>query len=264
MDDEWQSNIQRSLQYEIGKLSCAFEEEELRSRGPNDESSVTISREGIAALTELTYQFAITSFANDLASFSAHGNRSIINGRDVKLALRKAPCSIRDKFDNICAENKLVSPTTTGQELKMEKKMPGALSKVPADKNQGSSFTFKFDKSSSEEIARENKEASPFDFNFEESSSDETAWVKKQHSPFNFEFEESSSDDSHKSEIYSNVRAYRRSRNLSSASSSSSRDDSSGVSDDYENVTKRRSNGRIGDNMVPSIDDCGCIELLSD
>jgi len=78
MEDEWHSNIQRSLQYEIGKLSRAFQEEELRSRGPNDESSVTISREAIAALTELTYQFAITSFANDLASFSAHRNRSML------------------------------------------------------------------------------------------------------------------------------------------------------------------------------------------
>ena len=220
MDDEWQSNIQRSLQYEIGKLSRAFEEEELRSHGLNDESSVTISREAIAALTELTYQFAITSFANDLSSFSAHGNRSIINGRDVKLALRKAPRRIREQFDKVCVENKVNCATTTGKEQKKGNAITSAFSKAPADKNQGSSF--------------------------------------------NFKFEESSSDESDNSEIFSNVRAHRRSRNFSSASSSSSRDDSSGVSDDYENVTKRRSNGQIGDNMVPSIDDCGCIELLSD
>jgi histone H3/H4 len=220
MDDEWRSNIQRSLQYEIGKLSRAFEEEELRSHGLNDESSVTISREAIAALTELTYQFAITSFANDLSSFSAHGNRTIINGTDVKLALRKAPRRIREQFDKVCVENKVNCATTTGKEQKKGNVITSAFSKAPADKNQGSSF--------------------------------------------NFNFEESSSDDSDNSEIFSNVRAHRRSRNFSSASSSSSRDDSSGVSDDYENVTKRRSNGGIGDNMVPSIDDCGCIELLSD
>jgi len=202
---EEEHNIQRSLHYEIGNICRALEQEELSTSTATDDSRVTISREAIAALTELTYQFSITSFANDLSSFSAHGNRSIINGRDVKLALRKAPRRIREQFDKVCVENKVNCATTTGKEQK---------------KNQGSSF--------------------------------------------NFNFEESSSDDSDNSEIFSNVRAHRRSRNFSSASSSSSRDDSSGVSDDYENVTKRRSNGGIGDNMVPSIDDCGCIELLSD
>jgi hypothetical protein len=81
---------------------------------------------------------------NDLSSFSAHGIQSITIGRDAKLALRKAPRLIRDKFDNTCAENTLNCTTTTGQEQNMANKIPSALSKAPAYKNQGSSFNFSF------------------------------------------------------------------------------------------------------------------------
>jgi hypothetical protein len=54
MEDKWQSNIQRSLPHEIGNLCRAFKEEEMCTHGHNDESTVTISREAIAALMELT------------------------------------------------------------------------------------------------------------------------------------------------------------------------------------------------------------------
>jgi len=245
---EEEHNIQRSLHYEIGNICRALEQEELSTSTATDDSRVTISREAIAALTELTYQFSITSFANDLSSFSAHGNRSIINGRDVKLALRKAPRRIREQFDKVCVENKVNCATTTGKEQKKGNAITSAFSKAPADKNQGSSF--------------------------------------------NFNFEESSSDESDNSEIFSNVRAHRRSRNFSSASSSSRLDDSSSVTDGYEDRTKRRCSVGRGEDMVlmslgteesssmelnlsdkdenderillPSIDDGGCIDLSSD
>jgi histone H3/H4 len=245
---EEEHNIQRSLHYEIGNICRALEQEELSTSTATDDSRVTISREAIAALTELTYQFSITSFANDLSSFSAHGNRSIINGRDVKLALRKAPRRIREQFDKVCVENKVNCATTTGKEQKKGNTITSAFSKAPADKNQGSSF--------------------------------------------NFNFEESSSDESDNSEIFSNVRAHRRSRNFSSASSSSRLDDSSSVTDGYEDRTKRRCSVGRGEDMVlmslgteesssmelnlsdkdenderillPSIDDGGCIDLSSD
>jgi histone H3/H4 len=248
---EEEHNIQRSLHYEIGNICRAHEQEELSTSTAKDASTVTISREAIAALTELTYQFSITSFANDLSSFSAHGNRSIINGRDVKLALRKAPRRIREQFDKLCAENKVNCATTTattGKEQKKGNTITSAFSKAPADKDQGSSF--------------------------------------------NFNFEESSSDESENSEIFSNVRAHRRSRKFSSASSSSRLDDSSSVTDGDDDGTKRRRSVGRGEDialmslgteessslelhlydkdeneeriLLQSIDDGGCIDLSSD
>lgn len=150
--DEERSNIQRSLHYEIGTICRALEKEELSTA--KDDSTIQISREAMAALTELTYHFSITSFAYDLSSFSAHGNRSIINGKDVKLALRKAPRRIREQFDKICADNKVncATTTTTGKDQKKGNKSTSTFSKSPTDATyQGSSFNFNFEESSSDE-----------------------------------------------------------------------------------------------------------------
>jgi histone H3/H4 len=148
-----EKNVQRSLHYEIGNICRTIEEEDMMAEGfDNNHVAVKMSKEAIAALTELTYQFSITSFANDLAAFSAHGNRSTINGRDVKLALRKAPPRIREQFDKICAESNI--SCSTGKEQKKRNTEVSAISKSSAltlNKNKESSFNFNFEETSSDE-----------------------------------------------------------------------------------------------------------------
>jgi hypothetical protein len=83
-------------------------------------------------------------------------------------------------------------------------------------------------------------QASPFNFNFKESSSDETTVVKTKVALSTLTSRNHPPMISNNSAIYSNVRAHRRNRTFSSASSSSRLDDSSGVTNGYKDRTKWR------------------------
>ena len=98
--DEDDEDIQKALHYAIGKISQTLVEEE----EGDITAKVQLSPDAIAALTELTFQFATTSLAKDIVSFSAHANRSIASAKDVRLVLRKAPLRICEEFDKLCEE----------------------------------------------------------------------------------------------------------------------------------------------------------------
>lgn len=128
--DEDDEDIQKSLHYAIGKISQSLVEEE-----GDFTAKVKLSPDAIAALTELTFQFATTSLAKDIMSFSAHANRSIASAKDVRLVLRKAPLRIREEFDKLCEEK--CSTGSTKATLGTNNSKPYSLEapKKPARKN---------------------------------------------------------------------------------------------------------------------------------
>lgn len=75
------SQVRAAVQYAVIQI-CAEE----------DGSGTTrMTPRALAALSELTYQFAVGSLSNDLDDFSSHANRKTITDADVKLAVRKNP-----------------------------------------------------------------------------------------------------------------------------------------------------------------------------
>ena len=91
-----ENSIQKALHYAVGNI-CREEESAEQNQatairtGSSSSTTTVMSREAIEALTQMTYHYATTCLAQDLASFCRHGNRKTIKVDDVMLVARKNP-----------------------------------------------------------------------------------------------------------------------------------------------------------------------------
>eukprot|EP00984_Skeletonema_dohrnii_P007477 scaffold2707_cov90-Skeletonema_dohrnii-CCMP3373.AAC.9 len=100
VDETLVRELRESLHFCVGKI-CRAEELAAASNQDDDESDngmttsiskktdTVMSKEAIAALTELAYHYSTSSLANDLCAFSNHGNRRTVKADDVLLVARK-------------------------------------------------------------------------------------------------------------------------------------------------------------------------------
>lgn len=91
-----ENSILKALHYAVGNI-CREEESAEQNQatairiGSSSSTTTVMSREAIEALTQMTYHYATTCLAQDLASFCRHGNRKTIKVDDVMLVARKNP-----------------------------------------------------------------------------------------------------------------------------------------------------------------------------
>jgi histone H3/H4 len=91
-NDSEDEELRAALQYSIAQI-CTQEEQE-------SSDGVQVTKGAILTLTELTFLYATTSLANDLAAFSQHANRRTITSDDVLLIARKNPDSLQAKLND--------------------------------------------------------------------------------------------------------------------------------------------------------------------
>lgn len=103
VDETLVRELRESLHFCVGKICRAEEEVAAKIIGDNDNSDdddimatssskkvdTIMSKEAIAALTELVYHYSTSSLANDLTAFSNHANRRTVKVDDVLLVARK-------------------------------------------------------------------------------------------------------------------------------------------------------------------------------
>lgn len=119
MDSSSEDNSDSSLRKAPRRIDQDLDDDAVRSalhfavgRVCHEEESgqgAKMTSEAIAALTELTYQYATTSLALDLVSFSSHANRRTISVDDVKLVLRKDPDGLLANLEHFCESRGLGS-----------------------------------------------------------------------------------------------------------------------------------------------------------
>lgn len=97
VSNQEERDIRAALHFAVGRI-CREEQDDESGR----ENAPRMSSRAIAALTELTYQYATTSLASDLVCFSKHANRRTINVDDVKLVARKNPERLLASLERFC------------------------------------------------------------------------------------------------------------------------------------------------------------------
>ena len=93
--------VRSALHFAVGRICEQEEDDEIDVGGGARMSSAAVS-----SLTELVYQYATTSLANDLAAFSRHAGRKTVTVDDVKLVLRKDPQTL-DALTEFCEREQL-------------------------------------------------------------------------------------------------------------------------------------------------------------
>jgi len=102
VDETLVRELRESLHFCVGKICRAEELAAAREGNRDDDESdngmttsiskktdTVMSKEAIAALTELAYHYSTSSLANDLCAFSNHANRRTVKADDVLLVARK-------------------------------------------------------------------------------------------------------------------------------------------------------------------------------
>lgn len=122
-NDSEDEELRAALQYSIAQV-CTQEEQE-----SSDGAQVT--KGAILTLTELTFLYATTSLANDLAAFSQHANRRTITPDDVLLIARKNPDSLQAKLNDFARKEGFGQQTSSLAKLPAEKAELNVRKKTP-------------------------------------------------------------------------------------------------------------------------------------
>lgn len=91
-------DLRAALQHAVAQVCM---EEEMT------DSSAQMSTQAVAALSELTFQYATMCLANDVVSFSRHANRRTVTVEDVLLVARKDPQGLHCKLTAFAEREKL-------------------------------------------------------------------------------------------------------------------------------------------------------------
>uniref|UniRef100_A0A7S0FNV1 Centromere protein S n=1 Tax=Minutocellus polymorphus TaxID=265543 RepID=A0A7S0FNV1_9STRA len=114
--------IRSALHFAVGRI-CEREEDDDLDVGAR------MSSTAVSSLTELVYQYATTSLANDLVAFSKHAGRKTVTVDDVKLAIRKDK-KTHDSLGRFCEKKGLASFTSTSAAAKGRKKKKASSAKA--------------------------------------------------------------------------------------------------------------------------------------
>ena len=111
VDEALAYEIRTALHLAVGKICRAEEKESCNSSGTNNNNNntsssvTTMSKEAIVALTDLTYHYATSCFANDMVSFSKHAKRQTVKTEDVLLMARKDKNGMLSELKRIMNDN---------------------------------------------------------------------------------------------------------------------------------------------------------------
>lgn len=114
--------VRSALHFAVGRI-CEQEEDD------DPDVGARMSSDAVGSLTELVYQYATTSLANDLVAFSQHAGRKTVTVDDVKLAIRKDK-KTHDSLSRFCERKGLGSSTTSSGAAKGRKKKKKAPAKA--------------------------------------------------------------------------------------------------------------------------------------
>jgi len=114
--------VRSALHFAVGRM-CEREEDDDLDVGAR------MNATAVSSLTELVYQYATTSLANDIVAFSKHAGRKTVTVDDVKLAIRKDKRTY-DSLCRFCEKKGLASSTSSSGAAKGRKKKKAASAKL--------------------------------------------------------------------------------------------------------------------------------------
>jgi len=127
VDETLVRELRESLHFCVGKICRAEELAAAREGDKDDDESdngmttsiskktdTVMSKEAIAALTELAYHYSTSSLANDLCAFSNHANRRTVKADDVLLVARKEKHILAELKRKVAASQPSAEPSNKG------------------------------------------------------------------------------------------------------------------------------------------------------
>ncbi|KAL7532811.1 hypothetical protein ACHAXR_004862 [Thalassiosira sp. AJA248-18] len=118
VDQSFAYELRSALHLAVGKICLAEDNAERDDAGMSSGSpALAMSKDAIVALTDLTYHYSTSLFANDLVAFSKHAKRATVKTDDVLLMARKDRKGMLAELKRVMADNPIYTEGTKKPKL---------------------------------------------------------------------------------------------------------------------------------------------------